>query len=99
LLLLLVPTSNLTTQSECAKNSVRYPSTRWRTVSDQKRKIYFFESALTPNIFWVHFRDVDFSSETDKVMKLDLGPNQSHIHAGNAAKDFKATQPFRFLGL
>jgi hypothetical protein len=25
LLLLLVPTSNLTTQSECAKNSVRYP--------------------------------------------------------------------------
>jgi penicillin V acylase-like amidase (Ntn superfamily) len=74
-------------------------STRWRTVSDQKRKIYFFESALTPNIFWVDFHDVDFSRETGKVMKLDLGPNQTHIHAGNAAKDFKATQPFRFLGL
>src|SRR5699024_9480674 len=26
-------------------------STRWRTVADQKRKLYFFESALTPNIF------------------------------------------------
>ena len=74
-------------------------STRWRTVSDQKRKIYFFESALTPNTFWVKFADVDFSSESGKVMKLDLGPNQSHVYAGNAAKDFKETKPFRFLGL
>jgi penicillin V acylase-like amidase (Ntn superfamily) len=74
-------------------------STRWRTVSDQKRKIYFFESALTPNIFWVDFKDVDFSSESGKVMKLDLGPNQSHIYAGNVAKEFKVSKPFRFLGL
>src|SRR5690606_23147484 len=28
-------------------------STRWRTVADQKRMRYFFESALTPNVFWV----------------------------------------------
>jgi penicillin V acylase-like amidase (Ntn superfamily) len=74
-------------------------STRWRTVADQKRKIYFFESALTPNIFWVDFKDVDFSSESGKVMKLDLGPNQSHIYAGNVAKEFKVSKPFRFLGL
>lgn len=74
-------------------------STRWRTVSDQKRKIYFFESALTPNTFWVDFKDVDFSSESGKVMKLDLGPNQSHVYAGNVAKDFQAAKPFRFLGL
>jgi penicillin V acylase-like amidase (Ntn superfamily) len=74
-------------------------STRWRTVSDQKRKIYFFESALTPNTFWIDFKDVDFSSESGKVMKLDLGPNQSHVYAGNVAKDFKVTKPFRFLGL
>lgn len=26
-------------------------STRWRTVADHKRKLYFFESALTPNTF------------------------------------------------
>jgi penicillin V acylase-like amidase (Ntn superfamily) len=74
-------------------------STRWRTVSDQKRKIYFFESAVTPNAFWVNFKDVDFSSESGKVMKLDLGPNQSHVYAGNVAKDFTVTKPFRFLGL
>ena len=74
-------------------------STRWRTVSDQRRKLYFFESALTPNTFWVDLKGLDLSSETGKVMKLDLGPNQSHIHAGNVNKDFKATEPFRFLGL
>ena len=62
-------------------------------------KIYYFESALTPNTFWVDFKDVDFSSESGKVMKLDLGPNQSHVYAGNVAKDFAVTKPFRFLGL
>jgi penicillin V acylase-like amidase (Ntn superfamily) len=74
-------------------------STRWRTVADQKRKVYFFESALTPNVFWVDFRDVDFSKETGKVMKLDLGPHQKNTYSGNAVKDFKAAQPFKFLGL
>ena len=35
--------------------------TRWRTVSDQKNLIYFFESTLYPNVFWVDFKEVDFS--------------------------------------
>lgn len=35
-------------------------STRWRTVSDQKDKVYYFESTLYPNVFWVDFKDVDF---------------------------------------
>jgi penicillin V acylase-like amidase (Ntn superfamily) len=74
-------------------------STRWRTVSDQKRLIYFFESALTPNTFWVSFKDIDFSAETGKVKKLDLGKNQSHIYSGNAVKDFQVSKPFKFLGL
>jgi penicillin V acylase-like amidase (Ntn superfamily) len=73
-------------------------STRWRTVADQKRLVYFFESAITPNVFWVDMKGLDFS-EHGQVMKLDLGKEQSNVFAGNAAKDFKATQPFRFLGL
>ena len=73
-------------------------STRWRTVADQKRLIYFFESAVTPNTFWVNFNDIDFSAETGKVMKLDLGKNQSHVYAGNAVKDFVVSKPFKFLG-
>jgi choloylglycine hydrolase len=74
-------------------------STRWRTVSDHKRKLYFFESALTPNVFWVDLTKADFSEKTGKVMKLDLGPNQEHIYAGMANKEFKEAAPFKFLGL
>lgn len=74
-------------------------STRWRTVSDQKRLIYYFESALTPNTFWVNLKDIDFSAATGKVMKLDLGKDQRNVYSGNAVKDFKPAKPFEFLGL
>ncbi|HTJ03073.1 MAG TPA: linear amide C-N hydrolase, partial [Methylovirgula sp.] len=74
-------------------------STRWRTVVDHKRKLYFFESALTPNIFWVDLKEIDFSAETGKVRKLDLGKEQDHIYSGDATKDFKESKPFTFLGL
>jgi penicillin V acylase-like amidase (Ntn superfamily) len=74
-------------------------STRWRTVSDQKRKLYFFESALTPNIFWVDLNRLDLSAETGKVLKLDLGPNQTKIYSGMANDQFKEAKPFKFLGI
>ena len=73
-------------------------STRWRTVADQKRKLYFFESALTPNTFWVNLNEIDFSP-SGKVMKLDLGPNQKNIFAGNVSKDFQSAKAFKFLRL
>ncbi len=74
-------------------------STRWRTVVDHKRKLYFFESALTPNTFWVDMKAIDFSKETGAVKKLDLGENQDHIYSGNATDAFKDSAPFKFLGL
>jgi choloylglycine hydrolase len=74
-------------------------STRWRTVADQKRLIYFFESAITPNTFWITLKDIDFSAETGKVMKLDLGKNQSRTYAGNATKNFVAAKAFKFMGI
>ena len=71
-------------------------STRWRTVSDHKNKIYFFESALTPNTFWVEFKDIDFS-KTGKVRKLSISNNETY--SGNTADKFVETQPFPFAGL
>ena len=70
-------------------------STRWRTVSDQKNKVYYFESTTYPNIFWVDFKDVDFSANAP-VKKLDLLHGKTY--AGNTADQFVATQPFKFLG-
>ncbi|MFT4159106.1 MAG: linear amide C-N hydrolase [Shinella sp.] len=74
-------------------------STRWRTMADHKRKLYFFESALTPNVFWVDLTKLDLSEETGKVRKLDLGPNQTNIYAGMANDQFREAEPFKFLGI
>lgn len=74
-------------------------STRWRTVADHKRRLYFFESALTPNTFWVDLNRTDFSPGTGKVKKLDLGPTQNHTYSGDATKDFREAPAFKVLGL
>jgi len=74
-------------------------STRWRTVADHKRMLYFFESAQTPNTFWVDLKKVDFSERTGKVLKLDLGPDQRNTFAGDALPSFRPSKPFTFLGV
>lgn len=74
-------------------------STRWRTVFDHKRKLYFFESALTPNVFWVDLKAIDFGTGEAGVRKLDLGPEQTHIYSGETSKAFKPAKPFEFLGV
>jgi len=73
-------------------------STRWRTVADHKRKLYFFESAMTPNTFWVDLNKADFSRGAP-VLKLDLGPDQRNVFAGDALDRFQPAEPFRFLGI
>ncbi|MCF7752097.1 linear amide C-N hydrolase [Bacillus subtilis subsp. subtilis] len=72
-------------------------STRWRTVADHKRRLYFFESALTPNTFWVDLNKVDFAPGA-QVLKLDLGPDQRNVFAGDALGQFQPSAPFAFLG-
>lgn len=72
-------------------------STRWRTVVDHARKLYFFESALTPNVFWVDLKKIDFSA-AGGVRRLDLGKDQTTIHAGDATGAFVPSAPFVFLG-
>ncbi|MEN4951852.1 linear amide C-N hydrolase [Stenotrophomonas sp. TWI819] len=73
-------------------------STRWRTVADHKRKLYFFESAMTPNTFWVDLNKADFTRGAP-VLKLDLGPDQRNVFAGDALPRFQPAEPFRFLGI
>ena len=38
----------------------KYSSTRWRTVSNQKDKVYYFESTLYPNVFRFDFKGCGF---------------------------------------
>lgn len=71
-------------------------STRWRTVSDQKNMVYYFDNVLNPNVVWVEFSKIDFS-EKGKVRKLSLDNNENF--SGESSMNFKAAKPFRFAGL
>lgn len=72
-------------------------STRWRTLVDHKRQLYFFDSAMSPNTFWVDLKKVDFKPGSAKVLKL--GPEQSTTYAGEVSASFVDHKPFEFLGL
>lgn len=69
-------------------------STLWRTVSDQKNKVYFFDSATTPNTFWVPLADLDLS-EGAPAKKLAIAGGK--YYSGNATEHFVEAAPFQFL--
>jgi len=69
--------------------------TIWRTAADQKRKIYFFESTLSPNIIWVSFDKLDFKQGA-AVKKLHLVGN--YEMTGDVSGEFVESKPFIFTG-
>lgn len=71
-------------------------TTRWRSVADQKDLVYYFETALTPNIFWVDLKKIDFSEGTC-VRKLSLSDNKTY--SGEVSAEFKSAKSFQFLGI
>lgn len=77
-------------------NEPNISSTRWRTVSDQKNLVYYYESALTPNTFWVDMKKLDFSEEAP-VKKLAVDKEQ--IYSGETSAMFENTPAFEFFGL
>jgi choloylglycine hydrolase len=71
-------------------------STRWRCVSDHKNLVYYFETTLTPNIFWVDLKQVDFT-EGNPVKKLSIVNKETY--AGNALDSFVEHELFKFEGI
>jgi len=60
-------------------------TTLWRSVSDQKNKVYYFDSATSPSAFWVDLKQVDFS-EGASVKKLTMAGGKTY--SGNATALF-----------
>lgn len=71
-------------------------STRWRTLADQKNKLYYFESALGSSTFWVDLKQVDFAAGAP-VKKLTLGKDEMADFNGEVSAEFKTSPPFEFL--
>jgi len=71
-------------------------TTRWRTVADHKNRLFYAESATSPNVFWVDIKRLDFS-ENAEVSTLDLGTDMSRILAGEVSDQFVSAKPFDFM--
>lgn len=69
-------------------------STRWRSVSDQKNRVYYFETTLAPAILWVDLNEADLKPGAP-VRKLTLVNGEEY--AGDATAKFAETKPFTFL--
>jgi len=69
-------------------------STLWRAVADQRNRVYFFDSATSPNTFWVKLAELDFN-EGAPVKRLVVAGGA--VHAGNVAKEFAPAPAFTFL--
>lgn len=68
-------------------------ATVWRTISDHKNKIYFYESTLSPSVIWVEFKKLKFDKNSD-IQRLDLDkyPNL----AGEVSKKFVKAKALEF---
>jgi len=77
-------------------------ATQWRTMSDHKNKVYYFESAYSPYLLAVNLTKLDFS-EGAPTRKLSLTEKSALLVDGNfmsgeVSRHFVPAQPFRFLG-
>lgn len=69
-------------------------STLWRTVGDQKNRVYYFENTASPSLLWVKLAKIDFSPDSP-TRKLQLVGNPEL--GGDQTANFTKAEPFRFL--
>ncbi|WNJ95630.1 linear amide C-N hydrolase [Vibrio ruber] len=87
-------------------NKPNEASTIWRTVADQKNLRYYFDSALSPNVFWIDLNKVNLS-DTGVVKKLNLQPEKIEVdgheqerrkvYAGEVSDKFQPAEPFAWI--
>ncbi len=75
-------------------NKPNIAATLWRTVSDQKNMLYYFDSSTAANVFWLDLKDIDFAKQKETMRLLVSG---GPSYAGNVVKSLQPTKPFAFL--
>jgi penicillin V acylase-like amidase (Ntn superfamily) len=69
-------------------------STIWRTVSDQKNLVYYFDSATRPNTFWVTLAKLNLERGAH-VKKLTI--QNGEVFSPEVSDQFTDAKPFAFL--
>jgi choloylglycine hydrolase len=68
--------------------------TYWRTVIDQSNRIYYFESALSPNIVWVDLKALDLSPGSG-IRRVRVEGNDALMGSINA--NLEPSEPIAYL--
>jgi penicillin V acylase-like amidase (Ntn superfamily) len=68
--------------------------TLWRTVSDQKNHVYYFESTSSPNVFWIDMSKLKLAAG-QPTERLDV--DSGEFYAGETSARFRPTAAFEFL--
>ena len=68
--------------------------TYWRSVADSTNRIYYFESALSPNIVWVNLKNINLAAGSG-TRAVRVEENYSII--GNIDNQLAAAAPIAFL--
>lgn len=76
------------------KDAPNLSSTIWRTVSDQKNRVYYYEDTNSPGVLWVKLDKIDFNDGAG-VRKLTLSGKPDVI--GDQSANFEKGEPFKFL--
>ncbi|QJW99263.1 linear amide C-N hydrolase [Frigoriglobus tundricola] len=76
------------------KEQPNISSTLWRTVSDHKNRIYYFEDTASPSLLWVKLNKIDFRDGSG-VRKLTLAGKPDV--GGDQTANFEKAEPFKFL--
>ena len=67
--------------------------TLWRTVADQGRKVFYFDSVIMPAVCWVEFSKVDFKKGSG-ARQIDIGPETEL--ASEVSDKFVPAEPFKW---
>ena len=68
--------------------------TYWRSVADSTNKIYYFESALSPNIVWVNLNNVNLGPGSGiRAVKVE----ENYAIIGNIDSQLAPAKPIAFL--
>ncbi|MBU6237785.1 MAG: linear amide C-N hydrolase [Planctomycetes bacterium] len=70
--------------------------TYWRTVLDHTRKVYYFESALSPSVVAVDLKQIDFAPGSG-VRSVALEGEAGWKLQGNINKEFQPAKPISYL--
>ena len=77
-------------------NEPNISSTIWRTAIDHRNKVYFFDSATSPNTFWVRLDDLDFTAGQPERRLTMMG---GQVYSGNVATLFEPMKDgLQFMG-